>query len=156
AELVAPRAGRPVVGGTSFVLCPALASGAPVALPARRPRHLARQLRLLSPQATYLTPPAIRAALRAGARFTGRVWSGSAPVSAQLLDRIRSSGADEAWGVYALTELFPAAAVSATDKDAFDGDGDLVGAPLPGVRARVEEGQLLLAGPAACDRYLGE
>ena len=56
--------------------------GAPVALPARSGNGVARQLARLRPQATYLTPPALRAALDAGARFTGRVYSGSAPVSA--------------------------------------------------------------------------
>ena len=153
-DLVRPEPGRPIVGGTFFVLLPALASGAPVALPARR--RLARQLRELRPQATYLTPPQLRAALAAGCRFTGRVYSGSAPVSAGLLGAVRRAGADEAWGVYALTEVFPAAAVESADKAAFDGEGDLVGELLPGVRAQVGEGgELLLAGPTAADRYLG-
>jgi acyl-CoA synthetase (AMP-forming)/AMP-acid ligase II len=59
--------------------------------------------------------------------------------------------------VYALTEVFPAAAVESTTKAAFTGAGDLVGELLPGVRARVDDdGQLLLAGANAADRYLGE
>ncbi|MFG1610554.1 AMP-binding protein [Actinoplanes sp. NPDC049265] len=136
-DLVRPVPGRPVLGGTFFVLLPSLAAGAPVALPARRPRALARQIRRLGPQATYLTPPQLRAALARGVRFTGRVYSGSAPVSASLLRAVRAAGADEAWGVYALTELFPAAAVESADKAAFTSDGDLVGALLPGVSARL-------------------
>ncbi|BFU43662.1 class I adenylate-forming enzyme family protein [Krasilnikovia sp. MM14-A1004] len=156
-ELVRPVPGEAVLGGTFFVLVPSLAAGAPVALPARRPRTLARQAARLRPQATYLTPPQLRAALAAGTRFTGRVYSGSAPVSAGLLAAVRRAGAREAWGVYALTEVFPAAAVEAADKAAFDGTGDLVGDLLPGVRATVDPGgQLLLAGPNAADRYLGE
>ncbi|MFG2177682.1 class I adenylate-forming enzyme family protein [Streptomyces abikoensis] len=156
-ELVAPRAGRPVLGGTFFVLVPSLAQGAPVALPARRPRVLARQLARLRPRSTYLTPPQLRAALGAGARFTGGVWTGSAPASAELLTRVKRAGAAEAWGVYALTELFPAAAVEQAEKAAFTGDGDIVGAPLPGVEARRDtDGELLLAGAAARHRYLGE
>ncbi|MFF8607055.1 class I adenylate-forming enzyme family protein [Streptomyces sp. NPDC015346] len=156
-DLVRPEPGRPVLGGTFFVLVPSLASGAPVALPARSPRVLARQMHRLAPQATYLTPPHLRAALTKGARFTGRVWTGSAPASADLLTRVKQAGADEAWGVYALTELFPAAAVEQADKAAFASDGDLVGAPLPGVEAKTgPAGQLLLSGPAARDRYLGE
>ncbi|MGO4463680.1 AMP-binding protein, partial [Streptomyces sp. M-16] len=148
---------EPVLGGTFFVLVPSLTRGAPVALPARSPAVLARQLRRLRPRDTYLTPPQLRDALGAGARFGGRVWTGSAPASAALLDRVRAAGADEAWGVYALTELFPAAAVESREKAAFAGAGDLVGAPLPGVRAVADgDGQLLLAGPAARDRYLGE
>jgi acyl-CoA synthetase (AMP-forming)/AMP-acid ligase II len=154
--LIGARPGEPVVGGTFFVLVPSLAQGAPVALPARSPKVLARQLRRLCPQDTYLTPPQLRDALRAGARFTGRVWTGSAPASAELLGRVREAGAEEAWGVYALTELFPAAAVESRDKAAFEGAGDLVGAPLPGVEVRTEGGELLLTGPAARHRYLGE
>jgi long-subunit acyl-CoA synthetase (AMP-forming) len=89
--------------------------------------------------------------------FTGRVWTGSAPVSAQLLAGVRAAGAADAHGVYALTEMFPVAVVSAQEKASFDGEGDLVGRLLPGVTAEVDDGgQLLLAGPNACDRYLGE
>jgi acyl-CoA synthetase (AMP-forming)/AMP-acid ligase II len=147
----------PVLGGPLFVLVPALTIGAPVALPASSGRGMARQLRYLRPQATYLTPPALRSALAAQARFTGQVWSGSAPVSATLLSRVRQAGAERAWGVYALSELFPAAAVEAAEKSAFDGPGDLVGELVPGVNARVDpSGELQLSGPAACDRYLGE
>ncbi|MEU0391452.1 class I adenylate-forming enzyme family protein [Streptomyces sp. NPDC006208] len=148
---------EPVVGGTFFVLVPALTQGAPVALPTRSPRILARQLHRLRPQGTYLTPPQLRDALRAGAPFTGRVWTGSAPASAELLDRVRKAGAAEAWGVYALTELFPVAAVESRQKAAYDGAGDLVGAPLPGVEARTDDaGELLLAGAAARHRCLGD
>ncbi|MFD3544869.1 class I adenylate-forming enzyme family protein [Streptomyces sp. NPDC058655] len=157
ASLIDPAPDRPVLGGTFFVLVPALTGGAPVALPAGRPRVLARQLHRLRPQDTYLTPPRLRDALDAGARFHGRVWTGSAPAGAGLLERVRDAGAAQAWGVYALTELFPAAAVEAREKSAFDGAGDLVGAPLPGVLAEPDaDGQLLLSGPAARDRYLGE
>ncbi|UYQ65691.1 class I adenylate-forming enzyme family protein [Streptomyces peucetius] len=156
AALFRARPGEPVLGGTFFVLVPSLAQGAPVALPARSPKILARQLHRLSPQGTYLTPPQLRDALNAGARFTGRVWTGSAPASAELLGRTRAAGAAEAWGVYALTELFPAAAVESRDKTAYDGAGDLVGAPLPGVEVRTEAGQLLLSGAAARNRYLGQ
>lgn len=154
--LIGARRGEPVVGGTFFVLVPSIAQGAPVALPARSPKVLARQLRRLCPRDTYLTPPQLRDALGAGARFAGRVWTGSAPASAELLGRVRNSGAAEAWGVYALTELFPAAAVEWRDKAAYEGAGDLVGSPLPGVEVRTEAGELLLAGPAARHRYLGE
>lgn len=157
ADLVRPRPDIPVLGGTFFVLVPALASGAPVALPARAARRLARQVAHLRPQASYLTPPQLRALLAERPRLIGRFYSGSAPVSATLLDRIRFAGADQAWGVYALTELFPAAAVEADEKRAFTGDGDLVGAPLPGVRTRIDaDGRLLLAGPGQAHRYLGE
>jgi acyl-CoA synthetase (AMP-forming)/AMP-acid ligase II len=156
-DLVRPVPDRPVLGGTFFVLLPSLAGGAPVALPGRRPSALARQTARLDPQATYLTPPQLRTALAAGVRFTGRVYSGSAPVSAALLTALRRAGASEAWGVYALTEVFPAAAVESAAKTAFTGAGDLVGDLLPGVEARSDaDGQLLLSGPNSADRYLGE
>lgn len=149
-DLVRPVPDVPVVGGTFFVLLPSLAAGAPVAFPR------GRALRRLKPQATYLTPPQLRAALAAGVRFTGRVYSGSAPVSASLLAAVRRAGATEAWGVYALTEIFPAAAVSSTAKVAYEGSGDLVGDLLPGVSAEISaSGEVLLRGPAAADRYLG-
>jgi len=154
-DLVRPAPGEPVLGGTFFVLLPSLASGAPVALPARR--RLGRQVRALRPQATYLTPPQLRGALADGVRFSGRVYSGSAPVSAALLASVRAAGAREAWGVYALTEVFPAAAVESAEKNAFTDEGDLVGALLPEVTATTDgDGQLLLGGPTAADRYLGE
>jgi acyl-CoA synthetase (AMP-forming)/AMP-acid ligase II len=156
ADLVRPVAGVPVLGATFFVTVPSLAAGAPVAAPERRPRSLARQITGLRPQAVYLTPPQLRVALDGGVPFSGRVYSGSAPVSAHLLDRVRAAGADEAWGVYALTEVFPAAAVESREKGAWSGGGDLVGDLLPGVRGRLDEsGQLLLAGAGVCDRYLG-
>ncbi|AEV82882.1 acyl-CoA synthetase [Actinoplanes sp. SE50] len=154
--LVRPRPRVPVLGGMFFVMVPALAGGAPVAVPARRPRDLARQITGLCPQATYLTPPQLRAALDAGVPMRGRVYSGSAPVTATLLNRVRAAGADEAWCVYALTEVFPAAAVEAAEKAAHSGDGDLVGTLLPGVRARLtDRRELQLAGTGVCDRYLG-
>ncbi|MEU1285884.1 class I adenylate-forming enzyme family protein [Kitasatospora sp. NPDC005856] len=157
ADLVRPRPGTVVLGGTFFVLVPALAAGAAVVLPARRPAAIGRQLARLSPAHTYLTPPQLRAALATGARFTGRVWTGSAPADAALLRRVKQSGADQAWSVYALTELFPAAAVEEAEKSAHDGNGDLVGHPLPGVRARLaDDGELQLTGPGARHRYLGE
>lgn len=156
AGLVRPEKGVPILGGMFFVLVPSLASGAPVGVPSRRPRTLARQVAALKPQATYLTPPQLRAALDAGVPLRGRVYSGSAPVSSSLLSRVRAAGADEAWCVYALTEVFPAAAVEATAKAAHDADGDLVGELLPGVRAQLTPGgELQLAGAGVSDRYLG-
>jgi len=151
--LVEPGPGTAVLGGTFFVLVPSLAAGATVALPARSTKTLGRQLAALRPDETYLTPPQLRAL----DHFTGRVWTGSAPASAELLGRVKRAGAREAWGVYALTELFPAAAVEEADKSAFTEDGDLLGHPLPGVTTRLSDhGELLLGGPAARDRYLGE
>ena len=152
ADLVGPKEGSIVLGGTFFVQLPALASGATVALPAW-PGGLNRQIARLKPDETYLTPPEAR-----GVRhFTGRVWTGSAPASARLLGQIRDAGATEAWGVYAMTEYFPVAAVEYCEKATFTANGDLVGRPLPGVQTKVSEtGELLLTGPGVRDRYLGK
>jgi len=153
AGLADVRPGVPVLGSTFFVMGPALLAGAPVSLPGRDP---ARQHRALSPQLTYLTPPQARDLLATGVPLTGRFYAGSAPVSARLLSRLRAAGAAEAWGIYAMTEAFPVAAVEAAAKAAYDGEGDLVGDLLGGMTATVHDGELRLAGPAVCDRYLGE
>ena len=152
-DLIHPEPGRPVLADSFLVLLPALAAGAPVAFPARRPAALSRQIGRLNPQVTYLPPARLWSALAAGARFTGRVYSGSAPVSAALLRAVRNAGAAEAWSVYTLAEIFPAAAVESTAKTAFTDQGDLVGALLPHVSAT--PGELRLRGPHAADRYLG-
>lgn len=154
--LVDPSPHRPVVGSTFFVMAPALLAGAPVLLPSRRPSRLAREIAALQPQATYLTPPQARDVLATGAALTGRVFSGSAPVTADLLTRLRRAGASEAWGIYALTEAFPVAAVEAEEKAAYTGPGDLLGCLVGGMRAETsDEGELLLSGPATAHRYLG-
>ncbi|MEO9324117.1 class I adenylate-forming enzyme family protein [Nocardioides sp. C4-1] len=149
------RGGRPVVAGTFFAMAPALLAGAPVATRARR-----REVEALRPQLTYVTPPQARDLLDDGTRLTGRVFAGSAPVSARLLTRLRDAGAEEAWGVYALTEAFPVAAVEARTKAAHGGDGgpagDLVGDLVPGMTARTDaDGQVLVAGAGTAARYLG-
>lgn len=156
-DMVAPVPGRPVLGSTFFVMAPALLAGAPVSLPSRRPKVLARQVARLQPQITYLTPPQARDLLAVRPRLTGRLFSGSAPVSRQLLGALRDAGAEEAWGVYAMTEAFPVAAVEARDKREYTGAGDLLGTLALGVAARTDsDGQLLIRGPATCHRYLGE
>ena len=158
--LVDAQPGERVLAGTFFAILPSLLAGARVHLPARSPARTAALVRRVRPGITYLTPPHIRDALDAGARFTGRVYSGSAPVTADLLGRMIASGADEAFGVYALTEVAPVAAVSAQDKAAFAAAGtrgDLLGTPLPGVTVSADAGgQLLVEAPSMYDRYLHE
>jgi acyl-CoA synthetase (AMP-forming)/AMP-acid ligase II len=68
---------------------------------------------------------------------------GAAPVPAAFLRRLAGAlpAGAEAWAVYGMTELLPAAAVTLADKLAYadaGGTGDLLGAPVPGVAARVE------------------
>jgi acyl-CoA synthetase (AMP-forming)/AMP-acid ligase II len=158
--LVDARPGQRVLAGTFFALLPALLAGAVAHLPRRSPEGLAAQLASLRPDVVYLTPPQVRDALDAGAAFTGRVYSGSAPVTHTLLQRVVASGAEDAFGVYALTEVAPVAAVSAAEKSAFvtaGRRGDLLGRPLPGVSVTTDpDGQLVVAASSMSDRYLHE
>jgi acyl-CoA synthetase (AMP-forming)/AMP-acid ligase II len=158
--LVDARPGQRVLAGTFFALLPALLAGAVVHLPRRSPQGLAGQLAILRPDVVYLTPPQVRDALDVGAAFTGRVYSGSAPVTHTLLQRVVDSGAEDAFGVYALTEVAPVAAASAAEKSAFVAAGrrgDLLGRPLPGVTVTTDpDGQLVVTTPSISDRYLHE
>jgi acyl-CoA synthetase (AMP-forming)/AMP-acid ligase II len=83
---------------------------------------------------------------------------GSGPVDRALLARLRPflPGATRVQSVYGLTEIAPVASVDMTEKLAWHGEGDLIGAPLPGSRVRIgEDGELYVAGDWLCGRYLG-
>ena len=86
------------------------------------------------------------------------VMIGAAPVRADFLRAFQSvlPGGARAWCVYGMTELLPAAWITLEDKLAFEGRGDLVGAPAAGVVARTTPaGELVLAGPNLFTGYLG-
>lgn len=85
------------------------------------------------------------------------VLLGGAPVGTDLLRRARTLLADtEILSVYGMTEIVPVAVASADDKLRYEGPGDLAGATLPGVRARLgPDGELMVAGPNLCRGYLG-
>jgi len=83
---------------------------------------------------------------------------GSGPVDRPLLARLRRflSSSTVVQSVYGLTEMAPVACVDMAEKLAWQGEGDLVGAPLPGSRVRIgDDGELYIAGDWLCDRYLG-
>lgn len=83
---------------------------------------------------------------------------GGSPVHVSLLRRLRQvlRPGTRVVCVYGMTEILPAAVVSLEEKLAFDGDGDLLGVPVGGVRARISaHGELLLSGRGLFDRYLG-
>lgn len=84
-----------------------------------------------------------------------QVALGGAPVTAALLRRARESlPYTEFLAVYGMTEILPVAVTNHAAKLAHT--GDLLGAPVPGVRARIaEDGELVLAGPNLCRGYLG-
>jgi acyl-CoA synthetase (AMP-forming)/AMP-acid ligase II len=151
AELTGVRRGDTALAPTIFAMLPALIAGARVCTRVDR-----RSIAALRPQFTYVTPPQARTLLARRTPLCGRVFTGSAPASASLLARLCAAGADDAWSVYALTEAFPVAAVSARDKLGFDGPGDLVGTPVGGMAVTVTaRGEVTVSGPATCDRHLG-
>ena len=82
----------------------------------------------------------------------------SAPVRAAFLRRLSTvlAPATRVWCVYGLTEILPVACIELQEKLAYEGPGDLVGATVPGVVARLSEcGELLVRGPNLCSGYLG-
>jgi acyl-CoA synthetase (AMP-forming)/AMP-acid ligase II len=86
---------------------------------------------------------------------------GSAPVPPAVLRRAVAAAAEgtTVLSVYAMTEMLPVSMADAQEKFAHwaDDDGDLLGAPLPGVEIQIrEDGELLLRGPNTCLGYLGD
>jgi acyl-CoA synthetase (AMP-forming)/AMP-acid ligase II len=83
---------------------------------------------------------------------------GGAPVLRPLLERAfgRFPGA-AIRAVYGMTEILPVAIADGSEKLArTDSEGDYVGRLVPSVRARVDAGELILAGPGLAAGYLGE
>jgi acyl-CoA synthetase (AMP-forming)/AMP-acid ligase II len=60
-----------------------------------------------------------------------------------------------AWCVYGMTEMLPVAAITLDEKLAFEGDGDIVGAPVDAVGIALRDEELFVSGPHLFDRYLG-
>lgn len=102
------------------------------------------------------------ACLATGKRVPDTVRSlmiGAAPVRAAFLSRLAEvlPAHTVAWCVYGATEVLPVARVSLREKVAYDGPGDLVGAPIPGVHVRVDEdGHLCVSGDRCFAGYVGE
>ncbi|WP_283138353.1 class I adenylate-forming enzyme family protein [Rhizohabitans arisaemae] len=139
---------------------PALIAGATWSLPGRPGRFAAE---LAERRATHTfgvpirlarlveTTPRLPATLR-------HILLGTAPAPPDLLRRIAAAAPHaQVASVYALTEALPVAVVTAEEKLAHTGGGDLLGAPLPGVGATLtDEGELLITGPHTARGYLGE
>jgi acyl-CoA synthetase (AMP-forming)/AMP-acid ligase II len=142
----------------------AVASGACWIVPriGAHPRDLAR--RMVRHRATHaFTTPVCWAGVLAERAPSGLpeslryVLTGGAPAPAALLGRLQQAAPQaRVLAVYGATELLPAAVVDARDKVAFDGVGDLVGRPLPGVEVRIDEPahEVLLRAPQLCEGYL--
>ncbi|PTU57623.1 long-chain fatty acid--CoA ligase [Sphaerisporangium cinnabarinum] len=165
---------------------PALLAGATWSVPADPPgRDITTFGRQLDGAAgTYLVPAdatALLDAVEAGrvpARGPRVALVGGAPVTRALLERATRVLPGTRWvAVYGMTEILPVAVVEAREKLAYAGDGDLVGAPLPGTVARLEPvedeepedgrdavvgepghedgvGELVLSGPSLMAGYL--
>ncbi|QUC00193.1 class I adenylate-forming enzyme family protein [Cellulosimicrobium cellulans] len=163
---------------------PALLAGATWSVPADPPsRDITTFARQLDGAAgTYLVPADVTAlldAIEAGAvpaRGPRVALVGGAPVTRALLERATRVLPGTRWvAVYGMTEILPVAVVEAREKLAHAGDGDLVGAPLPGTvvwldpveeeepsvgrdtvgqPGRDDVGELLLSGPSLMAGYL--
>nr|WP_241744522.1 class I adenylate-forming enzyme family protein [Cellulosimicrobium arenosum] len=155
---------------------PALLAGATWSVPADPPSRdvqtFARQLD--GAAGTYLVPADVTTlldAIEAGhvaASGPRTALVGGAPVTRALLERATHVLPGTRWvAVYGMTEILPVAVVEAQDKLAHDGDGDgdLVGRPLPGTVARLDPvddpgqggpqvGELVLSGPSLMAGYL--
>ncbi|WP_412540815.1 class I adenylate-forming enzyme family protein [Longispora sp. K20-0274] len=108
----------------------------------------------------FCVPADLAVLLDAGIRAPGlrHLLIGGAPVLPPLLRRAREAfPGTEILAVYGMTEILPIAIATAGEKLSHPGPGDLIGAPLPGVRATIApDGELLVSGPNLCRGYLGE
>jgi acyl-CoA synthetase (AMP-forming)/AMP-acid ligase II len=131
--------------------------------PGARPDQLAAGL--AGATHTFLVPADLAAvldAVEAGAvalpASLRQVLIGAAPVLPPLLRRARAAlPGVELLAVYGMTEILPVAVATAEEKLAHTGPGDLVGAPLPGVTARVDgAGRLVVAGANLARGHLAD
>lgn len=83
------------------------------------------------------------------------VLVGGAPVLRPLLERSAEVlPRTRVLAVYGMTEILPVAIADGSDKLAYAGEGDLVGAVVPSAAARLEAGELVLSGPGLALGYL--
>ncbi|WP_240157222.1 class I adenylate-forming enzyme family protein [Pseudonocardia broussonetiae] len=137
---------------------------APAARPDELARGLAAEVGGQRATHTFLVPADLAAVLDAVERgqvalpgSLRQVLLGAAPVLPPLLRRARAAlPGVEFLAVYGMTEILPVAIATAEEKLAHPGPGDLVGAPLSGVRARVDDEGRLVVGGANLGHYLGE
>ncbi|MFC4057145.1 class I adenylate-forming enzyme family protein [Planomonospora corallina] len=139
---------------------PALMAGATWSLPGAGP--LAEELARRGATHTFAVPVRLDRLLRETPRLPGtlrHLLLGSAPAPAGVLRRAVQAG-PQVLSVYAMTEALPISIASAEEKlahTASGAEGDLLGAPLPGVGARIaQDGELLVSGPHLARGYLGE
>lgn len=163
------RRGQRVVTDQLMVGIPALIAGAHWTLPAPGldPGAAPERYLDLLPDADvlFLPPAAVDAVLRLlderphlAPRGLETLILGGAPVLRPLLERAfaRFPGVTVR-AVYGMTEILPVAIADGTEKlGRPDADGDYVGRLVPSVRARIDDGELVVAGPGMASGYLGE
>ncbi|SNS95180.1 Acyl-CoA synthetase (AMP-forming)/AMP-acid ligase II [Streptosporangium subroseum] len=135
---------------------PALLAGATWSLPGGG--DLAAELAERKATHTFAVPVHLDRLLRETPRLPGTLrylLLGAAPAPPGVLRRAIEAG-PEVLSIYAMTEALPIAIASAREKLA-QTEGDLLGAPLPGVGVRIaDDGELFVSGPHLAQRYLGE
>jgi acyl-CoA synthetase (AMP-forming)/AMP-acid ligase II len=163
------RAGQRVVTDQLMVGIPALIAGAHWIMPTPGLDAGAapeRYLDLLPEAEVLFTPPAaLDAILRLlderphlAPRGLETLILGGAPVLRPLLERAfaRFPGVTIR-AVYGMTEILPVAIADGAEKlTRADADGDYAGRLVPSVRARIDDGELVLAGPGLASGYLGD
>ena len=127
-------------------------------LVAARGGDLAAELAERKATHTFAVPVHLDRLLRETPRLPGTLrylLLGAAPAPPGVLRRAIEAG-PEVLSIYAMTEALPIAIASAREKLA-QTEGDLLGAPLPGVGVRIaDDGELFVSGPHLAQRYLGE
>ena len=167
AERIGFRAGDRVLTDQLMVGIPALISGAHWLLPPHGTNPGAAPSAYLDqlPEADLLfaVPAALDAILtlletqpHRAPKLRG-VLLGGAPVLRPLLERIeRQLPGTRVHAIYGMTEILPVAIADGADKLAFTAPGDYVGALMPSVSARIDDGELVLSGAGLAPRYLGK
>jgi acyl-CoA synthetase (AMP-forming)/AMP-acid ligase II len=149
------------------MIVPALMAGASVVIPRRRSDASWAMADLVAYQPThaYWVPVQLEEIFRRGAeadvplpQSLEVVVLASAPVPRGFLRRCREAlpiGV-RVYSAYGMTEMLPVCFVEMGEKLAYDGTGDLVGVPCPGVSVRIApDGEILVSGPNLCEGYLG-
>jgi acyl-CoA synthetase (AMP-forming)/AMP-acid ligase II len=149
------------------MIVPALMAGASVVIPRRRSdaSWALADLAAYQPTHGYWVPVQLEEIIRQAAEARAHlpnslkvVVLASAPVPRGFLRRCREALAIgvRVYSAYGMTEMLPVCFIESGEKLAYDGSGDMVGAPCPGVRVRIApDGEILVSGPNLCQRYLG-
>lgn len=170
ADHVGLRAGQRVLTDQLMVGVPALIAGAHWTMPPTGANPGARPEQYLDllgdAQLLFAVPAAMDAMLRAlderpalAPAGLETIVLGGAPVLRPLLERIFARFPDVAVrAVYGMTEILPVAVADGREKLAAPSGegGDPVGRLMPSVTARLDDGELVLAGPGLARGYLHE